>query len=107
VAATRRRLPLDLVQARHEPQALPGQTGHHPTVAGLLLGNLGIGLSCGWCVGKHNRRHAHPNQEDADPDIAAGALAFTAAQARAAAGEGPHCLDRAAPLSRPLQAGFR
>ena len=26
---------------------------------------------------------------------------------RAAAGEGPHCLDRAAPLSRPLQAGFR
>jgi fatty acid desaturase len=50
-------------------------------VAGLLLGNLGIGLSCGWWVGKHNRHHAHPNQEDADRDIAAGALAFTAAQA--------------------------
>jgi fatty acid desaturase len=52
-------------------------------VAGLLLGNLGIGLSCGWWVAKHNRHHAHPNTEGADPDIAAGALAFTAAQARA------------------------
>ena len=50
-------------------------------VAGLLLGNLGIGLSFGWWVGKHNRHHAHPNTEGADPDIAAGALAFTAAQA--------------------------
>ena len=55
-------------------------------VAGVLLGNLGIGLSYGWWVGKHNRHHAHPNQEDADPDIAVGALAFTAAQARAARG---------------------
>ena len=55
-------------------------------VAGLLLGNLGIGLSCGWWVGKHNRHHAHPNTEGADPDIAAGALAFTAAQARASRG---------------------
>jgi fatty acid desaturase len=50
-------------------------------VAGVLLGNLGIGLSYGWWVDKHNRHHAHPNTEDADPDIAAGALAFTAAQA--------------------------
>jgi fatty acid desaturase len=55
-------------------------------VAGLLLGNLGIGLSCGWWVGKHNRHHAHPNTEGADPDIAIGALAFTAAQARAGRG---------------------
>jgi fatty acid desaturase len=55
-------------------------------VAGVLLGNLGIGLSYGWWVGKHNRHHAHPNQEDADPDIAVGALAFTAAQACASRG---------------------
>ena len=55
-------------------------------VAGILLGNLGIGLSYGWWVGKHNRHHAHPNQDDADPDIAAGALAFTSAQARAGRG---------------------
>jgi fatty acid desaturase len=49
-------------------------------VAGVLLGNLGIGLSYGWWVGKHNRHHAHPNTEGADPDIAAGALIFTASQ---------------------------
>ncbi len=55
-------------------------------VAGVLLGNLGIGLSCGWWVDKHNRHHAHPNQVDADPDIAVGALAFTTAQARASRG---------------------
>jgi len=55
-------------------------------VAGILLGNLGIGLSYGWWVDKHNRHHAHPNTEDADPDIAVGALAFTSAQARADCG---------------------
>jgi fatty acid desaturase len=55
-------------------------------VTGLLLSNLGIGLSYGWWVGKHNRHHVHPNTEHADPDIAAGALAFTADQARASRG---------------------
>jgi fatty acid desaturase len=55
-------------------------------VAGILLGNLGIGLSYGWWVSKHNRHHAHPNQEDADPDIAIGALAFSSAQAQAGRG---------------------
>ena len=43
-----------------------------------LLANLGVGLSYGWWVDKHNRHHAHPNQEDKDPDIEAGALAFSA-----------------------------
>ena len=44
----------------------------------VLLGNLGIGLSYGWWVDKHNRHHAHPNTEDADPDISvSGAFAFT------------------------------
>lgn len=55
-------------------------------VAGLLLGNLGVGLSYGWWVDKHNRHHAHPNQEDRDPDLDIGALAFTAGQARAKRG---------------------
>jgi fatty acid desaturase len=55
-------------------------------VLGVLLGNLGIGLSYNWWVDKHNRHHAHPNTEGADPDIAVGALAFTAAQARASRG---------------------
>jgi fatty acid desaturase len=55
-------------------------------VAGLLNGNLGVGLSYGWWVSKHNRHHAHPNTEDVDPDIATGAIAFTANQARASRG---------------------
>jgi len=55
-------------------------------VAGILLGNLGIGLSFGWWAGKHNRHHAHPNQQDADPDIDISVLAFTSAQATASRG---------------------
>jgi fatty acid desaturase len=51
-------------------------------VLGLVHGNLAIGLSYGWWVDKHNRHHAHPNQEDRDPDIDIRALAFTAGQAR-------------------------
>jgi fatty acid desaturase len=55
-------------------------------VAGVLLGNLGIGLSYGWWVAKHNRHHAHPNTEGADPDITPGALIFTASQLNAPRG---------------------
>jgi fatty acid desaturase len=55
-------------------------------LVGLIHGNLAIGLSYGWWVDKHNRHHAHPNQEDKDPDIDIGALAFTAGQARAKRG---------------------
>jgi fatty acid desaturase len=55
-------------------------------VLGVLLGNLGIGLSYGWWVAKHRRHHAHPNTEGADPDISMSVLAFTAAQARAGRG---------------------
>jgi fatty acid desaturase len=55
-------------------------------VIGVLLGNLGIGLSYGWWISKHNRHHAHPNQEGADPDIVIGVLAFTEPQAGQASG---------------------
>ncbi len=55
-------------------------------VLGILLGNLGIGLGYGWWVDKHSRHHAHPNTEDADPDIMMRVLAFTPAQARASKG---------------------
>jgi fatty acid desaturase len=55
-------------------------------VVGLLHGNLAIGLSYGWWVAKHNRHHAHPNQEGKDPDIDIGALAFTSGQASAKRG---------------------
>ncbi|MFI5889626.1 fatty acid desaturase family protein [Actinoplanes sp. NPDC051513] len=43
---------------------------------GILIGDLGIGLSYGWWIDKHNRHHSHPNQEGKDPDVAAGALVF-------------------------------
>jgi len=55
-------------------------------VLGILLGDLGIGLSYGWWVGKHNRHHAHPNTEGADPDISMKVLAFTPGQASGARG---------------------
>jgi fatty acid desaturase len=34
---------------------------------GRLVGNLLIGLSYGWWIGKHNRHHANPNKEHHDP----------------------------------------
>jgi fatty acid desaturase len=55
-------------------------------ILGVLLGNLGIGLSFGWWVDKHRRHHVHPNTEGADPDIAMSVLAFTEAQARSGRG---------------------
>jgi fatty acid desaturase len=55
-------------------------------ILGILLGNLGIGLSFGYWVSKHNRHHANPNTEGADPDIMMSALAMTDTQARASRG---------------------
>lgn len=55
-------------------------------LVGLVHGNLAIGLSYGWWVDKHNRHHAHPNQEGKDPDIDVGAIAFTTGQASARRG---------------------
>ncbi len=46
-------------------------------VVGLLSGNLGIGLSFGWWMHKHNQHHAHPNHEGMDPDVGTGALVFS------------------------------
>jgi fatty acid desaturase len=47
---------------------------------GVLLANLGVGFSYGWWIDKHNRHHAHPNDEDKDPDVGPGALVFTRGQ---------------------------
>ncbi|WP_244976202.1 fatty acid desaturase family protein [Nocardia huaxiensis] len=44
---------------------------------GLIAGNLAIGLSIGWWTSNHNRHHAHPNTEGADPDVS-GILAHSA-----------------------------
>jgi fatty acid desaturase len=55
-------------------------------ILGIACGNLGAGFSYQWWTAKHNRHHAHPNTEGADPDIAIGVLAFSATRARSARG---------------------
>lgn len=47
----------------------------------LLLGNLLLGMSREWWIGKHNAHHGHPNQMDTDPDIDIPLLAFEEEQA--------------------------
>ena len=49
-------------------------------VFGLLAGNLGIGLSFGWWMDKHNRHHAHPNDLERDPDVGSGVVVFDPSQ---------------------------
>jgi fatty acid desaturase len=39
---------------------------------GFAVGNVLIGLSFGWWVGKHNAHHAHPNEIGRDPDVGEG-----------------------------------
>jgi fatty acid desaturase len=55
-------------------------------LVGLLHANLGVGISFGWWVPKHNAHHTNPNHEDLDPDISITALAFTPDQASAKSG---------------------
>jgi fatty acid desaturase len=55
-------------------------------IMGIVMGNLGIGLSFGWWVDKHNRHHANPNTEGADPDVMMRALAMTTDQAGSSRG---------------------
>jgi fatty acid desaturase len=59
---------------------------HANDLVGRLAGNLLVGLSYGWWVGKHNRHHANPNKEGHDPDIGDGVLAFTTTQIAARTG---------------------
>ncbi|MFF5175514.1 fatty acid desaturase family protein [Micromonospora sp. NPDC000089] len=71
-------------------------------VAGLLAGNLAVGLSYGWWVDKHNRHHANPNHTDEDPDVGAGALVWTYEQAAATSGVGRLLARRQAWLFFPM-----
>ncbi|MCA1669606.1 MAG: acyl-CoA desaturase [Thermomicrobia bacterium] len=50
-------------------------------LVGVIGGDLLLGASYGWWIGKHNEHHAHPNHADMDPDIELPMIAFTAAQA--------------------------
>ena len=48
---------------------------------GLVVSNLGVGLSYGWWVDKHNRHHRNPNEVGRDPDVERNVLAWTGNQA--------------------------
>ncbi|WP_189081305.1 fatty acid desaturase family protein [Mangrovihabitans endophyticus] len=45
--------------------------------AGLIAGNLAIGMSYGWWLDKHTRHHNNPNHDDLDPDVAPEVLVWT------------------------------
>jgi fatty acid desaturase len=55
-------------------------------IAGLLAGNLGIGMSYGWWMDKHTRHHANPNHEERDPDVSSDVLVWSTRQAKASSG---------------------
>jgi fatty acid desaturase len=54
--------------------------------AGMIAGNLGIGMSYGYWQNKHTRHHANPNHDDLDPDVGPGVLVWTPEAARAKGG---------------------
>jgi fatty acid desaturase len=53
---------------------------------GVVLSNLGVGLSYGWWVDKHNRHHRNPNEVGSDPDVERNVLVWTEQQARSQRG---------------------
>ncbi|GAA4206925.1 acyl-CoA desaturase [Streptosporangium oxazolinicum] len=50
-------------------------------IAGLVAGNVAIGMSYGWWMDKHTRHHANPNHEDHDPDVNPDFLVWSPEQA--------------------------
>jgi fatty acid desaturase len=42
--------------------------------AGMIAGNLAIGMSYGYWMDKHTKHHANPNHDDLDPDVGPGVL---------------------------------
>ncbi|GIJ80562.1 Fatty acid desaturase [Micromonospora phaseoli] len=50
-------------------------------LAGLLAGNLCVGMSYGWWMDKHTRHHNNPNHDDLDPDVAPEVLIWAAQSA--------------------------
>jgi fatty acid desaturase len=56
------------------------------TAIGVLVGDVIVGLGSRWWIDKHSRHHANPNEVGRDPDVGAGALAWTPDQAAARPG---------------------
>jgi fatty acid desaturase len=54
--------------------------------AGLIAGNLAIGMSYGWWTDKHTRHHNNPNHDDLDPDVAPEILIWSEEDAAARRG---------------------
>ncbi|MGX6605778.1 fatty acid desaturase family protein [Micromonosporaceae bacterium Da 78-11] len=54
--------------------------------AGVIAGNLTIGMSYGYWMDKHTKHHANPNHDDLDPDVGPGVLVWTPEAARAKGG---------------------
>ncbi len=50
--------------------------------AGLIAGNLAIGMSYGYWMDKHTKHHANPNHDDLDPDVGPGVLIWSREAAR-------------------------
>jgi fatty acid desaturase len=50
--------------------------------AGLVAGNLAIGMSYGYWMVKHTRHHANPNHDELDPDVGPGVLVWSRDAAR-------------------------
>ena len=50
--------------------------------AGLVAGNLAIGMSYGYWMAKHTKHHANPNHDDLDPDVGPGVLVWSRDAAR-------------------------
>ncbi|XVU23896.1 fatty acid desaturase family protein [Actinoplanes sp. CA-054009] len=50
--------------------------------AGMIAGNLAIGMSYGYWMDKHTKHHANPNHDDLDPDVGPGVLAWSPENAR-------------------------
>jgi fatty acid desaturase len=50
--------------------------------AGMIAGNLAIGMSYGYWMDKHTKHHANPNHDDLDPDVGPAALVWTQDDAR-------------------------
>lgn len=50
--------------------------------AGMIAGNLAIGMSYGYWMDKHTKHHANPNHDDLDPDVGPDNLVWSREQAR-------------------------
>ena len=50
--------------------------------AGMIAGNLAVGMSYGYWMDKHTKHHANPNHDDLDPDVGPGVLVWAPEGAR-------------------------